>query len=186
MLDKLSDRFHRWAKGWLALVLLVVYGFFAGCVMPMMSATLNAAAGQPVTPLDLMMVYTPSQAFEMMERYGETGRSVYLNIELTADIIYPLAGMSFFSLLLSWLFQRGFKPESVMQKLNIAPMGSWLFDLIENAAIAPMILMYPAQSTALAWLAILLGLVKWGFAFLSLGLVLVGLVKAALNGFKKQ
>ncbi|MBN8580948.1 MAG: hypothetical protein J0L96_09770 [Anaerolineae bacterium] len=186
MLQNISNRFYAWAKGWLVLAMLVVYGFFAGYMMPQMAAIMNTAANQSVTPLDLMMVYTPQQAFDMMERYGEAGRSAYLTIELTADVIYPISSMVFFSLLLSWLFQRGYKPESPMRKFNITPAGSWLFDLIENAAIIPMILMHPAQPTGLAWLAMILGVVKWGFAFLSLGMVLLGLVKAAINGFKKQ
>ena len=94
--------------------------------------------------------------------------------------------MSFFSLLLSWLFQRGFEPGSGIQRFNIAPVGSWFFDLIENAVIVPMILMDPARSALMAWLAMILGTVKWGFAFISLALVLIGLVKAAMNGFKRQ
>ncbi|HXD08427.1 MAG TPA: hypothetical protein VN653_00090 [Anaerolineales bacterium] len=186
MLNKLSEQFHKRANGWLVIVLFLLYGFFAGYVMPRMAALMNTAAQQSVTPLDLMIIYTPKQAFEMMDKYGEAGRTAYLNIELTADIIYPISTMLFFGIFLSWLFQRGFKPGSRIQKFNIAPAGSWLFDLMENAAIVPMILMYPAQSPALAWLAMILGLVKWGFAFLSLGLVLVGLVKAAVNGFKQQ
>ncbi|KAA0273381.1 MAG: hypothetical protein EDM79_09970 [Chloroflexi bacterium] len=186
MLQNISQKFHQWAKGGLVLGMLVVYGFFAGYMMPQMAAWMNSAAGQSVTPLDLMMYYTPQQAFEMMERYGEAGRSAYLTIELTADIIYPLSTVLFFSLFLSWLFQRGYKPGNAMQKFNIMPAGSWLFDLVENAAIIPMILMHPAQSATLAWIAMALGLVKWGFAFISLGLVLVGIVKAALNGFKLQ
>ena len=60
----------------------------------------------------------------MMGKYGEAGRSAYFNIELTADIIYPIASMLFFGTLLSWLFQRGFKPDSNMQKFNLAPAGS--------------------------------------------------------------
>jgi hypothetical protein len=186
MLNKLSVLFHRWARGWLVIVLFLVYGFFAGYLMPRMAGLMNSAANQSVLPLDLMFFYTPEQAFDMMNKYGEAGRSVYFNIELTADIIYPIASMSFFSSLLSWLFQRGFKADSKMQKFNIVPAGSWFFDLIENAAIVPMILMYPARSSTLAWLAMILGLVKWGFAFLSLGLVLIGLVKAAQNRFRKQ
>jgi len=186
MLNKLSQKFHQRANGWLVVVLFFIYGFFSGYVMPRMAANMNSAANQSVTPLDLMIIYTPDRAFEMMEKYGEAGRLVYRNIELTADIIYPISSMLFFGILLSWLFQRGFKPDTKMQKFNLAPAGSWLFDLIENAAIVPMIMMYPAQSTALVWLAIMLGLVKWGFAFLSLGLVVIGLVKAAMNGFKKQ
>jgi hypothetical protein len=180
MFQKISHKFHQWAKGWRVLAMLVVYGILAGYMVT------QIAANQSATPLDLMMVYTPQQAFEMMERYGEAGRSAYLTAELTADIIYPLAGMVFFSLLLSWLFQRGFKPDSVMQKFNITPAVSWLFDLVENAVIVSMILMYPAQSAGMAGLAMVIGLAKWSFAFLSLGLALFGLVKAAINGFKKQ
>ena len=186
MPTNLSNTLRKYANGWTVLILLVIYGFFAGYVMPMMAAKMNAAAGQSVTPLDLMFFYTPNQAFEMMNKYGEAGRSTYFNIELTADIIYPISSMLFFGILLSWLFQRGFKPDSKMQNFNLAPAGSWLFDLIENAMIVPMILMYPTQSAILAWLAMILGMVKWAFAFLSLGMVLTGLMKAAMNGFKKQ
>jgi len=186
MFNRLSEKFHEWANSRLVIALLLVYGFFAGYVMPLMAANMNAAAKQSVTPLDLMFFYSPQQAFEMMDRYGDAGRTTYLTIELTADIVYPIASALFFSLLLSWLFQRGFKPESGIQKFNITPVGSWFFDLIENAVIVPMILMYPTQSALMASLAMILGSVKWGFAFLSLGLVLVSLVKAAMNRFKKQ
>ena len=186
MLNSLSQKFHQWAIGRLVITLLIVYGFFAGYVMPLMAANMNTAARQIVSPLDLMFFYSPQQAFEMMDRYGDAGRTTYLTIELTADIVYPIASALFFSLLLSWLLQRGFKPDSRIQRFNITPVGSWFFDLIENAVIVPMILIYPTQSPILEWLAMILGSVKWGFAFLSLGLVLIGLVKAAMNGLKKQ
>ncbi len=48
------------------------------------------AVNNHVIPLDLMFFYTPAKAFEMMDKYGEAGRAVYLKIELTADIIYPI------------------------------------------------------------------------------------------------
>ena len=49
-----------------------------------------------------------------------------------------------------------------------------------------MLMLYPSQPVLLAWLTMLLGLIKWALAFLSIGLVLVGLVKAAMNRFRKQ
>ncbi len=65
-------------------------------------------------------------------------------------------------------------------------LAAWFFDLLENVGIVTMLAMYPSQPVILAWLTMLLGLLKWAFAFLSIGLVLVGLVRAAMNRFRKQ
>jgi len=61
-----------------------------GYIMPPAGGIMAFAANNHVTPLDLMFFYTPAKAFEMMDKYGEAGRAVYLKIELTADIIYPI------------------------------------------------------------------------------------------------
>jgi len=65
-------------------------------------------------------------------------------------------------------------------------VGAWFFDLLENIGIVSMLAMYPSQLVILAWLTMLLGLIKWALAFLSIGLVLVGFVMAAMNRFRKQ
>jgi hypothetical protein len=155
-------------------------------VMPLAAGIMAFAANNSVMPLDLMFFYTPAQAFEMMDRYGKAGRSVYLKIELTADIIYPIIYTLFFGLLLSWLFQRAFKPESKMQKWNVMPVGAWFFDLLENVGVVSMLMMYPSKPDVLAWLTMLFGLLKWAFFLVTMGLVLVGLVRAAMNRFRKQ
>jgi len=144
------------------------------------------AANNHVTPLDLMFFYTPTKAFEMLDKYGDAGRAIYLKIELTADIIYPIIYMLFYGLLISWLFQRAFKSDSKIQKWNVVPVGAWFFDLLENVGFVSLLAIYPSKPVLMAWLTMLFGLLKWGFAFLSIGLVLVGLVKAAMNGFRKQ
>jgi hypothetical protein len=109
-----------------------------------------------------------------------------MKIELTADIIYPIIYTLFYGLLLSWLLQRAYKPDSPMQKLNAMPAGAWLFDLLENIGIVSMLSMYPSQPSVLAWLTMIFGLVKWAFAIGSILLSLFMLVKAGLNGFRKQ
>ena len=124
--------------------------------------------------------------FKMMDKYGEAGRSIYLRIELTADIIYPIICTLFYGLLLSWLFQRAFKPDSSMQKWNVMPVGAWFFDMLENVGIVSMPAMYPAKTAAMAWIAMIFGSLKWGLLVVTIGLVLVGLVKAAMNRFRKQ
>jgi hypothetical protein len=109
-----------------------------------------------------------------------------MKIELSADLIYPIIYTLFFGLFISWLFQRAFKPHSKMQMWNVAPVGAWFFDLLENIGIVAMLATYPSQPVILAWLTMLLGLFKWALLFVSVGLVLVGLVRAAMNRFQKQ
>lgn len=186
MLNTISEKFHSWATGWRVIILLIADAFMAGYIMPAAAGILAFAANNSVLPLDLMFFYTPEKAFEMMEKYGEQGRALYLRIELTADIIYPIIYTLFLGLLISWLFQRGFKPESPMQKWNIMPVGGFVFDLLENLGIVSMLSMYPAQPAALAWLTMIAGSIKWAFAIVSIGLILIGLVRALMNGFRKQ
>lgn len=186
MLNKISEKFHAWAKGRWVLVMFIADALMQGYVMPLAAGIMAFAANNSVLPLDLMFFYTPEQAFAMIDKYGEAGRSIYWKIELTADIIYPIIYTLFFGLLMSWLFQRGFKSNSAIQKWNVMPVGGWLFDLLENVGIVSMLSMYPAKPEFLAWLTMIFGSIKWAFAAISLVLILVGLVKAALNGFRKQ
>ncbi len=186
MLDAISQKFHQWTTGGRVLFLLVADAVMMGYIMPVASAILELAANNSVLPLDLMFFYTPAQAFAMLDKYGPAGRELYMKVELTADIIYPIIYTLFFGLLISWLFQRAFRPDSKMQKWNAAPVGAWFFDLLENIGIVTMLSLYPSQPVFLAWLTMLVGLLKWAMAFLSIGLVLVGLIRATSNRFQKQ
>jgi hypothetical protein len=186
MLNTISQKFHSWTTGWRVFILFLADALMMGYIMPLAGGIMALVANNSVLPLDLMFFYTPEEAFEMMDKYGEAGRSIYFKIELTADIIYPIIYTLFYGLLISWLFQRAFKPESKMQKWNVMPVGAWFFDLLENAGIVSMLMMYPSKPEALAWITMLFGSLKWGFFLVTVGLVLVGLVKAAMNRFRKQ
>ena len=183
MLQNLSNKFYRWAKGWLVLALLALDIFFAGFLMPLVGGLMQGGQGD-IQPLDLMFFATPDQTFGMIEKYGDAGRVFYRNVELTVDIVYPIVYLFAFGLLISWLFKRGFSPNSKMMKLNIIPFGAWFFDLLENLNIVTLLTIYPAKPTAFAWLLMVLTTIKWLFAFASIALILIGLVMAIRNGFK--
>lgn len=185
MLQNLSNKFYQWAKGWLVLVLLVLDGFFAGFVMPLIGGMMQGGQGG-IQPLDLMMFATPDKLFAMIANYGESTRIFYRNVELTADIMYPLVYLFAFGLTISWLFERGVAPKSQMRKLNLLPLAAFVFDMFENAVIVTLLSIFPSQPMALGWLLFLLTSVKWLFAFGSIAMMLVGLVMAIRNRFKKQ
>ena len=186
LIDTISRKFHAWTTGWRVVLLFIADIVMMGFIMPTAAGILAFAANNHVVPLDLMFFYTPAEAFAMIEKYSPAGRAFYMKVELSADIIYPIIYTLFYGLLISWLFQRAFKPDSKMQKWNTTPVGAWFFDLLENVGIVTLLAVYPSQPALVAWLTMIFGLLKWAFAFLSIGLVLVGLVKAAMNRFKKQ
>ncbi len=185
MLNKISSKFHAWAKGWPVLIMMALDAFFMVIVMPMIEALMKGGAGGP-GPLDLQFFSPPAKMFAMIEAYGEYGRPFYRNIELTVDIIYPIIYTIAFGLLISWFFQRGFASNSSMQKWNVMPVGAWLFDLLENLGIVTMLSTWPSQLTMIAWLTTIFTTVKWLLAAASMLLMLIGLVMAAKNGFRKQ
>ncbi len=185
MLKNISERFYRWNKGWIIFILLLLDAFFLGFLLPLIQGMMQDGRGG-VQPLDLMLFAPPEKIFGMIERYGEYGRPFYRNVELTVDIVYPIVYLFFFGLLISWLFQRGFASTSPVRKFNIIPLGAWSFDLLENIVIVILLSVYPSQPIALAWILTLLSTIKWFFAGASMLLILVGLVMAIKNGFKKQ
>jgi len=185
MLKNISGRFHAWAKGWFVFLMLLLDAFFMGFIMPLISGLLKDGTGTK-QPMDLLFFSTPGKLFSIARSYGEFGRAFYRSVELTVDIIYPIVYTLAFGLLISWLFQRGFKADSKMQHLNIVPMGAWLFDLLENLGIVTLLSTFPAQNTAIAWLTTIFTMVKWIFAGVSMLLIVIGMVMAAKNGFNKQ
>ena len=150
MFSNLSDRFYKWAKGWLIFVLFLLDALFGGFILPLIQGMMQGGNGG-IQPLDLMFFATPDKLFDMIEKYGEYGRPFYRNVELTVDIIYPIVYLFFFGLLISWLFQRGFALSSPMRKYNITPLGMWFFDLLENIVIVILLSIYPSQPMPLGW-----------------------------------
>ena len=185
MLTNLSNKLKKYANGWLVLVFMAGEMFFNAIVMPGQQAKIAAGSGGTM-PIDLQMFYTPEKVYGMIASYGEEIRASYRLFELTGDIIYPIVYTLFFSLAITWLFQRGFASNSSMHKYNVLPFGAWLFDLLENLGIVGMLSAYPSTPAALAWASAIFTLIKWLFVLPTAILLLVGLVMAIKNRFKKQ
>ena len=185
MLEPLSGTLRKYTNGWLVLILLAGEMFFNAVILPGQQARLEAGSGG-TGPIDLQFFYTPEKVYSMVASYGDAGRADYRAFELTGDIIYPIVYTLFFSLFITWLFQRSFASNSRMQKYNVVPFGGWLFDLLENLGIVSMLSVFPSTPAALAWITAIFTLIKWLFSGMSAVFMLIGLVKAAMNGFRKQ
>jgi len=177
MLSRISDRFHTWAKGWL--ILSIIASFVLLVNLPLADPALVSIS------LDGRFAYTPEQAFSAVASYGDAGRVQMIWIHL-GDFILIALYTSMFGLSISWLFQRGFKLDSRMQKLNLVPVLGGFFDVMENIWIMTMILVFPAQPTVVAWLSTISTMGKYILGIPIVLLLLIGLIKAAMNRFKVQ
>lgn len=185
MLQNISGKFYKWANGWVVLLFFVLDMFFGGFVMPLIGGLMKSGTGLE-QPLDLMIFATPDKIFEMIGIYGDSTRMFYRNVELTADIIYPIVYLFAFGLLISWLFKRGYASNSSMRKYNTAPVFAFVFDMLENLNIVTLLSIFPSTPVILGWTLFVFTTIKWLFAGISILLILLGLVMAIKNKFKVQ
>ncbi len=181
MLDRVSRRMDRWTSGRLVLALIVVFVAFEVITLPI----LQCSPGGEIVSLDARFFYTPQEAFSTIGAYADA-RSFWIGVYLTWDIVNPILYTLIFSLAISWLFQRGLGSESWIRRLNVLPIGSGLFDLLENACIVTLLATFPAQHAFVAWVASLCTMGKVSILGLSTLLILFGIIMAAKNRFRKQ
>lgn len=176
MVSKLSQfilRLTNWRWGLVFTALLAVFNLL---VMPGMSAELVRLSGG-AGALDLEFFYTPAQAFERIERYGEPGRAAYRRGEILLDGMYPIVYGLWFAIAISACARRAFPPDSPWQRLHLLPILTLLLDYGENLGIITLLTVYPVQPAGLAWVTAGFTLLKWTGVAASVGaLVIVAII----------
>ena len=110
MLSRLSDQIHSWTRGWVIPAIFAAFVVYVAATLPF----LNSAPGGNIEPLDAQFFYTPEKAFSTVDSYGDSSPFwiiIYLTWEVAAPILYSLT----FSLVISWLFRRGFQTGNKLQ-----------------------------------------------------------------------
>ncbi len=70
--------------------------------------------------------------------------------------------------------------------MNLVPLVGGLFDVMENIWILTMLLIYPTESILVGWLSTVFTTDKYLMGVMIISLLLLGVVKAAINKFKVQ
>jgi hypothetical protein len=135
----------RLATGRNILILLLIFLLFNLVLIPRFYPAFQT--------LDTLPSYTPAQAYQLLDSYGDAGRSAYLATELTLDLVYPPATALLFSLLIVYTFQRAFPRTPSLIFLGLIPFLVLVGDYMENVLIILMLLRHPVQLTAIARLA---------------------------------
>ena len=177
MLTRISKQLHAWAKGWRILLIIAVFILLIN--LPLADPELVNKS------LDGRFAYTPEEAFSAISSYGDVGRLQMIWIHLGDFILIALYTLMF-GLSISWLLQRAFKLNSILQRMNLVPILGGFFDVMENIWIMTMILVYPAQPKTVAWLSTISTSSKYILGVPIILLLLIGFIKAAFNQFRVQ
>ena len=175
IIAKLSDWFY--ARATPGLILLLLVGMVGLVSLPMADQELVSQS------LDGRPGYSAMEALEAVEGYGAAGRAQMVWIHIGDFILIGLYSAGF-CLTTSWLFRRAFRSTSPLWRLNTLPLLGGFFDVLENVWIITLILAFPDRPFPVAWLATLSTTGKYVMGVPIIGLLIVGIIGAALNGFR--
>lgn len=163
------------------IVIFMVIIPFNILVFPILSESFRSISGNLQT-LDVQFGYSPRDAVHLIQQLGETARHFYLFIEWTADLFYPIAYSSLFTILLGLLFKAVSLPDKLtwLRFLIVLPLFMMGFDYMENILLSILLiwqnqLLVSGTGLWIASIASASSFCKW----LSGGLILVTL----LTGF---
>jgi len=156
---------------------------FPAYFLPNLEASINAQADQPIGPVDLLVGYNPTRISEMISEYGDKGRAIYAQGELTIDVAYPFIYTFLFCVLLTLLFRH--RTYTSFRLVNVLPISLLIFDLSENACVVYLLKIYPDTSPVVTAFCSLLTNLKWTVTTIVVGLVVYGLVKLAIRSSQR-
>lgn len=177
MLYTLSERIKRMSSAkpllLLALFFIIMYVLING--QPFGVAEFNERFGD-MTPLDLQEHYTPQSVSAFMEKLGDTGRMFYTRLLIMLDFAFPLAYSLFWAAAIVFFWSRFLPRDSRIMYICLLPLAAGLADWLENLLILSMLFSYPKIVNMVAMLADSMTNLKNILLWISLLLLLLGLL----------
>ncbi len=174
---------ERWATGRNILILLGLFLLFTLVVFPLLNSRLTQLSNG-ISLIDNEFSYTPEKAFQMITAYGSEGRSLYIAMTLTADLVYPIIYGLLFLLAMIYFFRSTFAPDSVVQGVIYIPLAAMAADYLENICLVILLAAFPNWLEGMAQAANIFTGLKWGLVLTSIIIVLAGLFAWLFKGRK--
>ncbi|HEX9797034.1 MAG TPA: hypothetical protein VGA52_08595 [Anaerolineales bacterium] len=172
-------------RGRLVVLLGLIFATFLLVVLPQMGQRSQAYAQAVGTP-DTSLTYTPERLYAMLSAYGPIGRQAYLKGRYSYDLAFPLTYGLFLASFVSYSFARTWPDRPDRHRWAGVALGTMVADLVENAALALVILLYPQPALAGAALAAVATLAKWILLSTSILLAATGLLGLLATGLRRR
>ena len=138
-------------------------------VLPEQSSRLREEIGDNPTP-DLSFIFSVEDLYSWAEAYGKDGRESYIRTRLTFDIIWPLIYSGFLFSSIGGLLYRSDLRDSIVDRLLLLPLGSLVFDYLENISSSIVMWRYPLRTPIVDFAVTVFTPLKWiiiAFSFMA-------------------
>ena len=150
------------------IVFSIVFFLTIAFVLPEQSSRLKEETGDNPTP-DLSFYFSVEDLYGWAESYGEAGRESYIRTRFTFDILWPLVYTGFlFSSMGGLLYRIGLQ-DFIVNRLLLLPLGSLVFDYLENISSSIVMWRYPLRTPIVDYAVTIFTPLKWiilGLSFL--------------------
>ena len=175
-MSKLIFNLQNIVSGKIVLFLFILtMGVYATMLMVTIPAVQAYAPDKPLFDMS-PAGYSYEYAAALLEDLGKAGRQIYLAQQLPLDFVYPGLFAISYTLLLIWLFGKGFRAESLIFYFAFVPALAGFFDYLENIGIIFMLRSYPHLAAAPVFFASLNTLLKSGLTIGFYLLLLAGII----------
>jgi hypothetical protein len=134
-----------------------VFIFFMVVILP--SVSMQASLMGLTPSIDTNFSFNPNVIYSILDGYGESGRQFYLLQRWTFDFVWPMVyGFPIFLTFRLWL---GKINSRLVTLLIYLPLMAMMLDYAENITFSLIILLYPMEWIILAYLGVVMSLLKW-------------------------
>jgi hypothetical protein len=174
-ISNLIEYVYRSARGRTIIVLLIsTFAIYFTMLLYSIPRVESHAGGMRI--LDMQPLgYSTEYVWALLDNLGEEGRNTYMFLQIPLDLLFPPLFAITCSLLLAFLFQRGFNTRSKIRIFVLIPMLAGLFDYLENIGIIILLKAYPRFPELVARFTGGFSLLKSIFTSLFFVLLLIGL-----------
>jgi hypothetical protein len=184
-----SKFFYRRTTVTIAIILSIVYLFYAWVVFGSGSYGMFSSQGEELIVLDLRFGYSQDNVYELFEYLGDNGLAAYRKVASLWDNIYPIIYSLVFIAWFSLLFKNFIPGWQRFKSINMLPGILLLTDWLENTFTINLIDMYIEKGTVdtlLVKFASITTMVKWLVLCLLLLILVIGASILLLKRIRKS
>ena len=152
----------------IVIVSTIIFILFMAIVLPHMNE-LTEEFAQGLGSIDTGFVYNLDEFASIRDGYGEFGRSEYIRIRWTYDVLWPFV-YTFFIGSATLLITKKFK---FSYKFVYVILFGMHFDFLENSLATIYMFFYESELTLLVYLLMIASSIKWILIMGSFGLLVV-------------
>jgi hypothetical protein len=116
-----------------------------------------------IRPLDLHFFYSPDQVYAHLAMLGADGRSAYVSMALTSDLVFPVIYAMALSVALMLALRQLLPASSRFRYLCLFPFMTVIADWCENMGLAVVTRTFPGRADGMVRFASAFTSLKWLF-----------------------